>query len=1085
MIFKKYIIFGVKFHKKILLLCKECDKIFSISLIEEGYVYMKKVEPNFNFIDMEHDVMKFWEDEKCFQELLEKNKNGKKFRFLDGPITANNPMGIHHAWGRTLKDIYIRYKGMNGYTSHYRNGFDGQGLWIEVEVEKELGFNDKKDIEKYGLDKFTKKCLARVDHFSKVITEQSKRLGQWMDWDNSYYTNTEENITSIWYFLKKCHEKGMIEQSFRPMPWCPRCGTSLSEHEMAGSYKQLVHKAVYFKLPLIGTDSKIVVWTTTPWTLSSNVALAVNPENDYVKVKVKSDDKYLIMGRNALSILGDDKVEVVDSFKGEKLVGLKYETCFPEFEAQKDIDHRVVAWEDVSSEDGTGVVHIAPGCGAEDYELGKREGLPVVIPIDDEGVIIDGFGFMIGHNTKEVAALVFDELEKRNKLYKVEEHEHSYPVCWRCKSEVVFKAVREWHINSDKIRDKLIEAARTVKWTPDFAGKRMEDWLKNMGNWAISRKRFYGLPLPIYPCEECGKITVVGSREELKKLAVDPKKVDELPDLHRPWIDEIEIVCPHCGKHVKRIKEVGDCWLDAGIVAFSTLKYFTDKEYWKQYFPAEWVTEMKEQIRLWFYSLLFMSVVLEDRAPYESVLTYSAVVKEDGGKFSKSGYMIKFDEAAEEIGADPIRYLYAGAQVNNDVRFGFNLGDESRRKLLNFWNIYVFFNTYAIIDMPNLKDYKLDMSKLEKSDKWLLARLNKFIAVARKEMDNYQVQNLVREFEILVDDISNFYVRVNRKRFWKIGEDSDKLQVYYLLYTAIKKMTQIMAPIIPFMTEEIWQNMVRSFEPDEAKSVHLSDYPTTVAEYEDEDILNEVEEIRKIIALGLMLRNEKQLKVRQPLNTMYVTSQKNIEQSLKDFENIIKEELNIKKIELIKDESILNDEYLMVNFKVAGKLLKEKIQNFKEKIEKLSEIEMQELVAKFNDEKIAEIEISEYGKLPKDVFIKAMRPKAHIVVIKDSGYTIALDTILTEELIVEGMYRDLVRTLQVLRKEAGLKVEQRITLSLKTEGNLMKKVLETYLDKIIADTLTEKFVQTKIENPDIEKEMEINGENIKVQIKGL
>ena len=1046
---------------------------------------MKKVEPNFNFIGMEHDVMKFWEDEKCFQELLEKNKNGKKFRFLDGPITANNPMGIHHAWGRTLKDIYIRYKGMNGYTSHYRNGFDGQGLWIEVEVEKELGFNDKKDIEKYGLDKFTKKCLARVDHFSKVITEQSKRLGQWMDWDNSYYTNTEENITSIWYFLKKCHEKGMIEQSFRPMPWCPRCGTSLSEHEMAGSYKQLVHKAVYFKLPLIGTDSKIVVWTTTPWTLSSNVALAVNPENDYVKVKVKSDDKYLIMGRNALSILGDDKVEVVDSFKGEKLVGLKYETCFPEFEAQKDIDHRVVAWEDVSSEDGTGVVHIAPGCGAEDYELGKREGLPVVIPIDDEGVIIDGFGFMTGHNTKEVAALVFDELEKRNKLYKVEEHEHSYPVCWRCKSEVVFKAVREWHINSDKIRDKLIEAARTVKWTPDFAGKRMEDWLKNMGNWAISRKRFYGLPLPIYPCEECGKITVVGSREELKKLAVDPKKVDELPDLHRPWIDEIEIVCPHCGKHVKRIKEVGDCWLDAGIVAFSTLKYFTDKEYWKQYFPAEWVTEMKEQIRLWFYSLLFMSVVLEDRAPYESVLTYSAVVKEDGGKFSKSGYMIKFDEAAEEIGADPIRYLYAGAQVNNDVRFGFNLGDESRRKLLNFWNIYVFFNTYAIIDMPNLKDYKLDMSKLEKSDKWLLARLNKFIAVARKEMDNYQVQNLVREFEILVDDISNFYVRVNRKRFWKIGEDSDKLQVYYLLYTAIKKMTQIMAPIIPFMTEEIWQNMVRSFEPDEAKSVHLSDYPTTVAEYEDEDILNEVEEIRKIIALGLMLRNEKQLKVRQPLNTMYVTSQKNIEQSLKDFENIIKEELNIKKIEVIKDESILNDEYLMVNFKVAGKLLKEKIQNFKEKIEKLSEIEMQELVAKFNDEKIAEIEISEYGKLPKDVFIKAMRPKAHIVVIKDSGYTIALDTILTEELIVEGMYRDLVRTLQVLRKEAGLKVEQRITLSLQTEGNLMKKVLETYLDKIIADTLTEKFVQTKIENPDIEKEIEINDENIKVQIKGL
>ena len=1043
---------------------------------------MKKVEPNFNFIDMEHKIMNFWEEEKCFQELLEKNKDGKKFKFLDGPITANNPMGIHHAWGRTIKDIYIRYKGMNGYTSHYRNGFDGQGLWIEVEVEKELGFKDKKDIEKYGLDKFTKKCLERVDRFSKTITDQSKRLGQWMDWDNSYYTNTEENITSIWHFLKKCHEKGMIEQSFRPMPWCPRCGTSLSEHEMAGSYRQMVHKAVYFKLPLVGTDSKIVVWTTTPWTLSSNVALAVNPEIDYVKVKVKSDEKYLIMGKNALNMVGDDKIEVVDSFKGDKLVGLEYETCFPEMEKQKDIDHKIVAWEEVSSEDGTGVVHIAPGCGAEDYELGKRENLSVVIPIDDEGVIVNGFGFMTGHNTKEVAELVFEELKKRDKLYMIEEHEHSYPVCWRCKSEVVFKAVREWQINSEKIRPQLIEAAKTVKWTPDFAGKRMEDWLRNMGNWAISRKRFYGLPLPIYPCDECGEITVVGSREELKKLAVDPKKVDELPDLHRPWIDDIEIVCPHCGKHVKRITEVGDCWLDAGIVAFSTLKYFTDKEYWKQYFPAEWVTEMKEQIRLWFYSLLFMSVVLEERAPYESVLTYNAVIKEDGSKFSKSGYLIKFDEAAEKIGADPIRYLYASAQLNNDVRFGFNLGDESRRKLLNFWNIYVFFNTYAILDMPNLKDYKLNMSKLEKSDKWLLARVNKFLATAKTLMDNYQAPDLVKEFEVLVDDISNFYVRVNRKRFWKIGEDEDKLQVYYLLYTAIKKMTQVIAPIIPFMTEEIWQNMVRSFEPDEAKSVHLSDYPTPVAEYEDKEILKEVEEMRKVIGLGLMLRNEKQLKVRQPLNKLYVSSEKDIENSINNFENIIKEELNIKHIELLKDEAVLNDEYLMVNFKVAGRLLKEKIQSFKEKIEKLNDKEMQELVAKFNDESIKEIEIDGFGTFGKDVFIKDMKPKAHIVVIKEGDYTIALDTILTEELIVEGMYRDLVRTLQVLRKDAGLKVEQRINLSVQTAGTLMEKVLANYVEKITADTLTENFSRETIANAVIEKEIEINGEKITVQI---
>ena len=1023
---------------------------------------MKKVEPNFNFIEMEHKVMDFWEKEKCFDKLLEKNKNGKKFKFLDGPITANNPMGIHHAWGRTLKDIYLRYKGMNGYTSHYRNGFDGQGLWIEVEVEKELGFKDKKDIENYGLDKFTRKCMDRVDHFSKTITEQSKRLGQWMDWDNSYYTNTEENITSIWYFLKKCHEKGMIKQSFRPMPWCPRCGTSLSEHEMAGSYKQMVHKAVFFKLPIVDSDSKIVVWTTTPWTLSSNVALAVNPEIDYVKVKVKSDDKYLIMGKNGLRILGDDKIEVVESFKGEKLVGLKYETCFPEMEKQKTIDHKIVAWEEVSSDDGTGVVHIAPGCGAEDYELGKRENLDVVIPVDDNGVILEGFGFMTGYNTKEVAEHVFEELKKRNKLYMIEEHEHSYPVCWRCKTDVIFKAVPEWYIDSDMIRPKLIKAAREVKWTPEFAGKRMEDWLNNMGNWAISRKRFYGLPLPIYPCKECEHVTVVGSRKELKELAVKPELVDELPDLHRPWIDEIEIKCPHCGKNVKRIKDVGDCWLDAGIMPFSTMKYFTDKEYWEQYFPAEWVTEMKEQIRLWFYSLLFMSVVLEDKAPYESVLTYSAVVKEDGGKFSKSGYMIKFDEAAEKIGADPIRYLYAGAPVNNDVRFGFNLGDESRRKLLNFWNIYVFFNTYAILDMPNLKDYKLDLEKLEKSDKWLLARLNTFLRYATKAMNEYQVQNVIKEFEKLVDEISNFYVRVNRKRFWKIGEDSDKLQVYYLLYTAIKIMTKVMAPIIPFMSEEIWQNMVRSFEPNEAISVHLSEYPKPNEEYDNDEIITEVDEIRKVIALGLMLRNEKQLKVRQPLSTMYVSSEKNIENSLKDFDNIIKDELNIKEIDFIKDETILNDECLMVNFKVAGKLLKEKIQSFKAEIENLDEETMQKLVKDFNNAENAELEINGFGKLEKDVFVKVMKPKSHIVVINDNGYTVALDTRLNEELIVEGMYRDLVRTIQVMRKEAGLEVEQRIVLSIVSNGKLMQKVINSYIDKIVADTLTSEFKNEKI-----------------------
>ena len=1043
---------------------------------------MKKVEPDFDFIKMEHNIMDFWEKEKCFKKLQEKNKDGKPFRFLDGPITANNPMGIHHAWGRTLKDMFIRYKGMNGYTTHYRNGFDGQGLWIEVEVEKELGFQNKKDIEKYGLENFTKKCMDRVKHFSEVITSQSKRLGQWMDWDNSYFTNTEENITSIWHFLKKCDEKGMIKKSFRPMPWCPRCGTSLSEHEMAGSYKTMTHNAVFFKLPLVGQDSKIVVWTTTPWTLSSNVALAVNPEIDYAKVKVKSDDKYLILSKNAIKILGDDKVEVVDIFKGDKLVGLKYETCFEEFEKQKGIDHKIVAWEDVANDEGTGVVHIAPGCGAEDFELGKRENLDVVIPVDDSGVIVDGFGFMTGKNTKEVADYVFEELKKRNKLYKVEAHEHSYPVCWRCKNEVIFKAVEEWYIDSDKIRDQLIEAARKVKWTPASSGKRMEDWLKNMGNWAISRKRFYGLPLPIYDCKECGHTTIVGSKEELKELAGDI--VDTLPDLHRPWIDKVEITCPHCGKKVQRIKDVGDCWLDAGIAPFSTLKYFSDKEYWKKYFPAEWITEMNEQIRLWFYSMLFMSVVLEERAPYESVLTYNAVVKEDGGKFSKSGYMIKFDEAAERIGADAARYLYAGAPTTNDVRFGFNLGDEARRKLLNFWNIYVFFNIYASLSMPNIKDYKLDYSKLSKVDKWLLVRVNTFVEQAIKYMEDYNTPPLIKEFEVLVDDISNFYIRVNRRRFWK-EESEDSNLAFYLLYTTIKTLTQVMAPVIPFMTEEIWQNMVRTFEPDEEISVHLSRYPKADKALLDEELLKEVENARKTINLGLMLRNSKQIKVKQPLSKLYVVSNEAVNGMLNDFGTIIKEELNVKEIVNLENTESLNDEYLTVNFKEAGKLLKEKVQDFKQKIADLDEDQMKKLVDEFNNESQKVILVEGIGEVQKEAFLKNNKPKPNIVLIEEGDFTVALDTDLNEDLVVEGMERELVRTIQVLRKDTGYKVEQRIELGIVSDGKLTNKILEKYLDKILDETLAVKFYKEKMPSSDVENTIELNGESVTIYLKGV
>ncbi len=637
-----------------------------------------------NFIKIEHDILSFWEKNDTFNKLIEKNKGNKTFRFLDGPITANNPMGIHHAWGRSIKDIFLRYKAMNGYSCQYRNGFDTQGLWVEVEVEKELGFKDKKDIEKYGMAKFTTKCIERIEKYSKIQTAQSKRLGQWMDWDNSYYTHTDENITSIWYFLKKCHDNGWVKEDYRPMPWCPRCGTSLSEHEMTGSHKDITHTSVFAKLPVKDRNFDILVWTTTPWTLSANVALAVNAELYYAVIEIDNIKRPLILAKTALKYIDENK-KVLKLIKGSDLVGLEYETFFPSLQVQKNLTHKIIEWSDVYADEGSGIVHIAPGCGAEDYELGKKNRLAEICPIDENGVFSEEYDFLKGKEASKVSDIVFEELNVQDKLYKTLEYTHSYPVCWRCKTEVLFRLVKEWYIKTDEIRPKMIQASNSVIWEPAYIGKRMNDWLNNMGDWNISRKRFYGLPLPFYPCDNCGHLTVVGSKEELSKLS--GKNIKDLPELHRPWIDDININCPKCNELVSRIPEVGDVWLDAGITPFSTLGYFTDKESWRQYFPVEWVIEMREQVRLWFYSMLFMSVTITGKAPYERVCAHSSVVAEDGTKFSKTGFMIKFDEAAERVSSDTIRYLFAGASFSTDVRFGYNLGDEVRRKLLRFWNV--------------------------------------------------------------------------------------------------------------------------------------------------------------------------------------------------------------------------------------------------------------------------------------------------------------------------------------------------------------------------------------------------------------
>ncbi|MDR1806145.1 MAG: isoleucine--tRNA ligase [Clostridium sp.] len=1001
------------------------------------------------FVKIEHDIIDFWAREECFEKLRKKVAGHEPFRFIDGPITANNPMGIHHAWGRSLKDIFIRYKTRRGYDCRFQNGFDSQGLWVEVEVEKDLGFATKKDIEEYGLDKFTAACKARVKHYADIITEQSKRLGQWMDWDNSYFTNTDENIQGIWFFLKKCHQNGWLRQEHRPMPWCPRCGTSLSEHEMTGSYKIMTHNSVFFKLP-IEDGRKILVWTTTPWTLSSNVALAVNPQQEYAEVRVKSDDAVLVLGKAAIKILGEDKTEVLRFFKGEELLGLKYETCFPELPALKDAEHKIVPWYEVDALEGVGVVHIAPGCGAEDFALGQELGLPNVMPVDDGGVFLEGFGFLSGKDSHDIAQEVFEELEKRGKLYKVEPHEHSYPVCWRCKHEVIFRLVPAWYIATAELKPRLIRAAESVKWEPESGLKRMLDWLNNMGDWNISRKRYYGLPLPFYPCD-CGELTVVSSREELERLSGSDLS-EVLPELHRPWIDGIQITCPKCGKKVSRVAETGDVWLDAGIVPYSTMGYFSNREYWQKHFPADWITEMREQIRLWFYSMLFMSVVLEDCAPYKRVLAHSSVIKEDGGKFSKSDKrtFIDFNDAAEIIGADAIRYLYAGANYTADVRFGYSLGDEARRKLLSFWNIFTFFQTYAELDKPSLEGYTPDFAELPLMDKWLLLRTNKYIAAATQAMEDFKTNVLVREFELLVDDVSNWYIRSNRRRFWKSGDEEDKRNAYYCLFFALDSMLRTMAPVIPFMTEHIWQELTRKLLPSSEISVHHGDWAEPFPAQADDALLSRVATVREVIAVALKLRNEKQLKVRQPLSTLYLCGAADIQ----GFEKQILDELNIKEIKLLPDFTELTCKQLGVNFKAAGAALKGEANKLKAALAGAGADEMRRMSAEFEQGAVKVAGFTEPLGAELFTISNATRPGIAAAEV-DEGLTLALNTELTEELKKEGAVRDILRQFQVLRKDSGLRVEQRIRAAAQTKSAFLLAALEERRGEIAAELLAD------------------------------
>ena len=836
---------------------------------------------------------------------MKKNQGRKRWSFLDGPITANNPMGVHHAWGRAYKDIFQRYKAMKGFDQRFQNGFDCQGLWVEVEVEKEKGFKSKKDIEKFGIDEFVRACKARVLKYSKIQTEQSIRLGQWMDWNNSYYTMSDKNNYAIWNFLKICREKGLLYKGRDSVPWCPRCGTAISQHEiLTEEYKEIKHRAVYFKLALKKEkNTYFLTWTTTPWTLPGNIALAVHPDLEYVKVKNKKSF-YILLKEKADLI---DNGEVIETFKGKNLEGREYRGLFDDWSKIKK--HKVILWKDVNSKEGTGIVHIAPGCGAEDFQLARELNLPVVDLSDGEGNYRKGFGDLSGKfvGSYQTASQIFDYLERKGGLFKVEDYIHRYPICWRCKKELIFRVVDEWYISMDKIRKDLVRGARSINWIPGFGLDRELDWLKNMRDWLISKKRYWGLALPIFECQ-CGNFEVMGSKEELRARAVSGWDDFEGKSPHRPWIDGVKIKCSKCGKKVSRIKDVGNPWLDAGIVPFSTMP--------EKWFPAELVCEsFPGQFKNWFYSLIVMSIVLKNASPAKTIFGYASVKDEKGEEMHKSkGNAVWLDEAVEKIGADPMRWMYSRQNPAYDLRFGYKTAEEIKRKLLTLYNVFVFFNTYV-----DKKEFPSDSSPDSENilDKWIVSKLNKLINRIGKSFDKYNIYKGVLEIEkFFIEDLSLWYLRRSRGRFHQetgLKEKKDKEQAIFILHYVLLNLIKIMAPVTPFFAEKMYQLVCSKSRKKAPVSVHLCDFPKSDQKLINLSLEEKMAEIRKICSEALALRAEAGIKVRQPLSLLQIPGPKS--QIPKELLELIKQEVNVKKITFGKK--------IKLDLKITKKLEKE------------------------------------------------------------------------------------------------------------------------------------------------------------------
>jgi len=1013
------------------------------------------VGSSFDLPELEHDVLELWEREHSFDALRKKNAGGPRFSFIDGPITANiEAMGVHHAWGRTYKDLYQRYKAMQGFDQRWQNGFDCQGLWVEVQVERELNLNDKRDIEKYGIDRFSRACRARVDRSADAITKQSIRLGQWMDWENSYFTYSDDNISHIWGALKLCHEKGWLYKGHRSMPWCARCGTALSEHEQTGYYKQMSHLSVYVRFPIEGREREsFLVWTTTPWTLPANVALAVHPDLDYARVRVRVDgsaeSEVLILSAAVFRQTKWHDAELLATVKGRELLGLRYRGPFDELPAssQAQPGHRVIAWEDVGEAEGTGIVHIAPGCGAEDFGLSKTEKLPVLVPIDETAHFVQGYGWLEGKEARDVAHEIADDLKRRGLLFRSAMYEHSYPICWRCKEEIVFRVDDEWFIAMDEIRPQLKAAASTVRWLPPFIGQRMQNWLDNMGDWNISRRRYWGLPLPFYICAN-KHFFVIGSEKELRERAV--RGLDKLDELHRPWIDEVVVACPECKSESTRVTEVGDCWLDAGIVPFSTLHWNDDRAYWEKWFPAHFITENLEQVRLWYYSQLFFSVILTGRAPYEIVLSNEFVYDENGDEFHKSGEnFIDFPQAAERAGSDVVRWYYARHDPGEKVLFGYNVLSDVKRKLLTLWNTYSFFVTYANLDRFDPNEPQVPLERRPLIDRWLLSSLARLVRDTRSALDQYDSQTAALRMEAFWEDLSTWYVRRNRRRFWKAESRADSLAAYQTLYEALTTLVRLFAPFMPFIAEAMYQNLERNAVRGAPASVHHTAYPEVRAERIDDDLEKRMRAAMRVVSLGRAARAAAKTKVRTPLPKLIAVFERSdrdrgVLEKQDELAAIIREELNVKAFEVRDHAEGLVRETVKPELKALGPKLGKDLPRVRAA---LAEGRYASRDGSF--------EVEGFTLAPTEVLVSYEGTPGHAVG-REAGAVAALVTETTPELEAEGLAREIAHHVNNMRKEAGLDIADRIAL--RYDGALGPTV-ERYKDFLADEVLATAFAQ--------------------------